>query len=78
MGMLKEQLRYLLRSLPNAPSAMRAALRHTELQALRRELDRLFGGLSASALDLQVTALGGASLARPPQEALACTSVALE
>lgn len=61
LGMLKEQVRYLLRVVPDGATLARAALRAETLEALRAVLDARFRGEPPASLDL---AAGGGALER--------------
>jgi tRNA-dihydrouridine synthase B len=52
LGMLKEQVRYLARSVPDASDLMRAALRETTREGLRAVLEARWQGVPAEAIDL--------------------------
>jgi tRNA-dihydrouridine synthase B len=58
LGMLKEQVRYLARSVPDGGELMRAALRETTEARLRAVLEARWAGVPAESLDL--SAQGGA------------------
>ena len=57
VGMLKEQLRYLCRCVPDAPQLTRRAARTTSLSEMRAVLGERLAGEPPAALDLR--AAGG-------------------
>lgn len=56
LGMLKEQIRYIARTLPDAGAYGREALRSPTVEVLLEHAEKQFSGMPAEALDLQAQA----------------------